>query len=79
MLSKQLTKNQWNELLSDLVCHFDDDDDISTKKQKLTRKHFVKDWCMQHGIPKDAIPHTCLLPAYCTSKMIMQSTMKVQM
>ena len=62
MSSKRLTQNQWDVLLSDLVRYFDNDDDTPTKtptkKRKLTRKQFVENWCMQHGIPEDEIPHS---------------------
>ena len=58
MSSKRLTENQWNGLLSDLIRYLDNNDDSSEKKRKLSRKQFVEDWCIQHGIPEDSIPHS---------------------
>ena len=28
------------------------------KKRKLSWKQFVEDWCLQHGVSEDAIPHS---------------------
>ena len=57
MTSKRLTENQWKGLISAWIQYDNNNESPPTKKRKMSRKKFVENWCLDHGIPEDAIPH----------------------